>query len=43
MVDLLMEFGARGDERTNPAGEGDTPAERARRHGHIEVAARIEG
>jgi ankyrin repeat protein len=42
MVDLLLEFGARAD-LTGGDGEGDTPASRARAHGHPQIAARIEG
>ncbi|KAJ9157851.1 hypothetical protein NKR23_g744 [Pleurostoma richardsiae] len=42
MVDLLLEFGARGD-LTGSGGVGDTPAARARAHRHPRIAARIEG
>jgi len=41
LVDLLLEFGARGDSRGD-GGEEDTPAQRARVHGHADIAARIE-
>jgi len=42
LVDLLLEFGARADLRGG-GGEDDTPAQRARVHGHEDIAARIEG
>ena len=42
LVDLLLEFGARGDLRSS-GGKEDTPAQRARVHGHADIAARIEG
>lgn len=41
LVDLLLEFGARGDVRGG-GGEEDTPVQRARVHGHADIAARIE-
>lgn len=40
MVDLLLEYGARGDLQSG-GGERDTAAERASRHGHPQLAARI--